>query len=408
LGADKAALTDQVASLLQSLEHAGLVHTEADGTAAGGTAADGTAAEGGRLHLDPGLQHDFSLHHSLSLFLVEAIAQLDPASETFHLDIITWVEAILDNPMPVLVAQARRERGLVINELKARGVPYDERMDALEDVTWPRPFADQIFTFFNAYDEAHPWVSGESIRPKSVVRELVEGYRAFGDYVSELGIDRSEGVLLRYVTQAYKALVQNVPEPLHSDDFVDVLAYLRAMLARVDSSLVTEWEQLVLGGQAPSAEAPRPVDISLDRRAFRARIRAELHALVRALSQGDWDEAAACLSSDTPDRWSADDLSHALEPFILEHGPVAFDHRARLASHTRIDPAGPHQWTVRQALLPAMTGVYGDPDATGFEHLDPMFDEGAETVAWGLDARIDLREDTNPDGPLLRLLSIAE
>ncbi|MCK6503778.1 DUF3516 domain-containing protein [Myxococcota bacterium] len=322
--AEKVKLAAQVQELLGGLLGAGLCREQ-----------------DGRLRLDPGLQHDFSLYHSLSLFLVEALDSLDPASLTFHLDALTWVEAILENPMPVLVRQADRERGLLVSELKAAGVPYEDRMDALEDVTWPKPMAEQIYAFFNAYDDKHPWVSGESIRPKAVARDMVEGYRAFADYVKELGIERSEGVLLRYLTEVYKALVQNVPERLRTDAVLDVIAYLRALLGRVDSSLITEWETLLLGGDAPQADAaPRPVDISLDKRAFAARVRAELHLLVRALSLQDW-EAAASLRQDDDSPWTPETIQAAVQPFLDELGPVAFDHRARQPLHTRITPAGP-------------------------------------------------------------------
>lgn len=384
--AAKATLRDEVDRLLEGLKQAGIVREE-----------------GGVLRLDPDLQHDFSLYHSLSLFLVEALGTLDPASETFHLDLLSWVEAILDDPRPVLVRQANRERGRIVNELKAQGVPYEERMDALDDVSWPKPLAELIYTVFNAYAEHHPWISGELIRPKSVARDMAEGYRGFADYVEELGIQRSEGVLLRYLTEVYKALVQNVPEAMRTDELVEVMAYLRAMLGRVDSSLVTEWEQLLAGATGPVADAPRPVDISLDRKAFAARVRAELHALVRALAQQDWEEAAACIRQEPDGPWTPEALAEALAPFVDEHGPVAFDHRARLAHHTRMEADGPHQWTVRQTLLPAMDSVYGDPDATGFEEED-----AAEQVAWVIEGRIDLRADTNPAGVLVELVAVGE
>lgn len=383
--AGKARLAAQVQQLLRGLFEAGLV-TEQDG----------------RLRLDPDLQHDFSLYHSLSLFLVQALSTLDPQSERFHLDLISWVEAILDSPRAILVRQADRERGRSVAALKAAGVPYEERMDALEEISWPKPLADEIYALFNAYCQAHPWVSGEAIRPKSIVREMVEGYRSFADYVTELGVQRSEGVLLRYLTEAYKALVQNVPESLRTEALVDVLAYLRAMLGRVDSSLVTEWEALLAGADQPEAPAARPIDISLDKRSFHARIRAELHALVRALSLQDWEEAAACIRQPEDGPWTADALQEALEPFFEEVGGLAFDHRARLPVHTRIEPAGPHQWTVRQVLLPAVQDVYGSVDATGFEDL------GEEGPRWSVEGRIDLRQDTNPDGPLVQVLAIGE
>lgn len=383
--ADKARLADEVQTLLDGLAEAGIVHELA-----------------GRLALDPDLQHDFSLYHSLSLFLVQAISVLDPEHERFHLDLLSWVEAILDSPRPVLVRQAHRERGKAVAAMKAQGMDYEDRMDALDEISWPKPLADEIYAMYHAYEQAHPWVSGEAIRPKAVAREMVEGYRSFGDYVQELGIQPSEGVLLRYLTEVYKALVQNVPEAMRTDALLDVLAYLRAMLGRVDSSLVTEWESLLAGAEQPQVDHFVPADISRDPRSFRARVRAELHALVRALAQQDWEEAAASIRQPEDGAWTPDTLEQALQPFIDEHGAVAFDHRARSPVHTRLEPAGPHQWTVRQALVPPLTDVYGSAEATGWEDLDEV------EVRWAIEGRIDLRRDTNPDGPLVEVLTIGE
>ena len=355
-------------------------------------AAAVVGADGDNLILDPNLQHDFSLHHSLSLFLLDALSTLDPKAPDHAQLVLAWVEAILENPRAVLMRQQDRARFEKIQELKAAGVPFEDRIAAIEDVTWPKPHADAIYTYFNAYKEHHPWVAAEAIRPKSVVGEMVETYTSFAEYVAELGLQRSEGVLLRYVSDTYKALVQNVPADAHTDALLDIQAYLRAMLAVVDSSLLTEWEQLLRGGDAPTVDTTAPVDISADRRVFAARVRAELHALVRALSRQDWAEAAACVRRAEDGPWGPEDFSAALAPFLDELGEVAFDHRARMAWHTTLRPDGPHQWSVRQVLLP----------------VDGLDAEGEEEVSgWAIDGRIDLRANTNPEGPLVEVLSIS-
>ncbi len=351
----------------------------------------------GVLVLDPTLQHDFSLHHSLSLFLLDALGTLDPKSPTHTTDTLTWVEAILENPRPVLMKQQDRERFQALQALKAAGVPYEERITALEEISWPKPGADAIYEYFNSYKERHPWLSAEAIRPKSVVGEMSAIYTSFADYVKDLGLQRSEGVLLRYVTDVYKALVQNVPVDNHSDGMLDLLAYLRAMLATVDASLLTEWETLLSGGDAPAATV-RKVDISADRRVFVARVRAELHGLLKALSRQDWEEAAALIRRPEEGPWGPAELERALAPFIEEHGGVQFDHRARGATFTTVRPSGPHQWLVRQVLP---TPVRERTLADEFEQDDEM-DEGA----WSIEARVDLRGDTNPDGPIIELLGV--
>jgi hypothetical protein len=218
-------------------------------------------------------------------------------------------------------------------------------------------------------------------------------FTSFADYVKDLGLQRAEGVLLRYLSEAYKTLVQNVPEERWTDELRDVIAWLRALLALVDSSLVTEWERLVRGGDVAD-EAP--IDISADRRSFYARVRAELHALVRALSREDWDEAAACVRDADDEPWTALAFQRALEPFLQEQGGVRFDHRARLGEHTVITPVGDHQWRVRQVLLPRSEAEIEADEA----------DSGLDPDTWILEGRIDLRGDTNPEGPLIRLATL--
>ncbi len=357
-------LGEQAVQLLADLVAAGVVHGEADQ---------------GPLGLDPGLQRDFSLYHSLSLFLLEALDALEPESEAYALDVVSLTESILEDPRAVLFRQADKARDALHWELKAAGVPYEERIEALKEVSWPQPGADWIEALFATYAERHPWVAGEAIRPKAVLRDMVEQYASFSDYVKDFGLQRSEGVLLRYLTEVYKALMQNVPAERRTEELLEVLAYLRAMLARVDASLVTEWERLVAGRDVPGSEPERPVDISEDKRAFQARIRAELHALVRALSRGDYEEAAACVRPDPEGAtWSAGDFEDALADYLEEYGQVTFDHRARLAHHTTVRRTAPHRWEVTQVLID-----------------DRDHDE------WSIDGTIDLRRDTNPDGPLV-------
>ncbi len=331
-----------------------------------------------RVHVD--LQRDFSLFQTLSLYLVETLALLDLASPSYSVDLVSLAESILENPTVVLQAQQRAAQTELINRLKAEGVEYDDRMKELEKITYPKPNADFIYNTFNAFAAKHPWV-GENIRPKSVVRDLYERYLSFPEYVREYGIARSEGVLLRYLSDAYKTLVQSVPEGLKTHEVIDVLAFLRAMLERIDSSLVQEWESLV----APAAEGelqplavPRPKDISRDTRAFHARIRHELHALVRALAIRDFEEAAACVHPESPLDEAA--IGAAMERYFADHASLVTDQRARTTDRTTIERLANHHFRVRQTLV--------DPDEDNF---------------WFVEGEIDLRTNTAPEGVLLRL-----
>ncbi|MSQ04052.1 MAG: DUF3516 domain-containing protein [Myxococcales bacterium] len=365
--AAREALSASVANLLDELE-AGAVVTR-----------DGPA-----LVLDPNLQKDFSLHHSLSLFLVKSITNLDPGSPTYAHDVLTWIEAILEDPRAVLQKQQDRARREKIGELKAAGVPFEERIAAVQDISWPQPFADQIRDAFQHYAIAHPWVKREGIRPKSVVREMAEAWLSFPEMIGELELQRSEGVLLRYLSEVYKALVQNVPADSQNEGVDELTAWLRAMIERVDSSLLTEWETLLLGGDR-KPDAPPP-DISSNRKAFLTRVRAELHAVVRSVSRGDFEEALAGLRA-RGRSWTPVTLEAALAPAVSEIGPVCFDHRSRLADHTVLRATGPHQWSATQVLV-------GRDEAED------------DASAWSIEVIIDLRDDTNPAGPIIELVSI--
>jgi hypothetical protein len=335
------------------------------------------------------LQDDFSLYHALSLFLLDLVGKLDPDAPDYAMDVLSCVEAILEHPKVVLRAQVNREKGEAVAELKAAGIPYEERLEALEKVTWPKPKAEWFYGQFETWRADRPWLAGDPVRPKSIAREMVESQAAFTGYVKGLGIDRAEGVLLRYLSQVYKTLIQGVPDNAFTDDLVDVAAYLRAMIGRVDDSLVTSWEAM----RAPTAEAQQPeqpADISRDFPAFRARIRAELHAVVRALSVGDYEEAAASVRLVEDHTWEPRDFERALRPFLDELGPLAWDGRGKAAWNTTLVSAGKHRWTVSQRLVAADLEV--DPDE----------------VAWSLQGIVDLTDDTCPSGPIVQIVALEE
>ncbi|MCB9675688.1 MAG: DUF3516 domain-containing protein [Alphaproteobacteria bacterium] len=363
---EKPALHEQADQRLDQLVHAGVVED---------LGADSLP----RYRVQPDLQDDFSLHHSLSLYLLHAIGQLDPASPTYAVDVLTQVESILENPAPVLAAQVSREKTALLADLKARGMEYEERMEALEGVTHPKPMAEWIYATYNAYKEHHPWLESAPIRPKGVVREMYETQAVFSTYVKSLGFERAEGVLLRYCSQVYRTLLQNVPEAARTPELLDVAGYLRALLARVDDSLVSAWEVLTAGGEEDDA-AERP--LWTDPRALRARIRAELHALVHALAEGDWEEAAALVRDDS--EWDAAAFEAAIAPYVEERGPVRFDARVRQGWTTVFEAETAQRWTVRQILV----------------------DDDEEDDAWSIDGVVDLSGDADPSGPLVRILAI--
>jgi len=333
------------------------------------------------------LQFDFSLHHALSLFLVEMIPRLEPESPTYVGDLLTVVESVLENPEIILRKQADREKGRLVAELKAAGVGYEERMERLEQVTHPRPLADWLAGHFDGFCRLHPWVGGEDIRPKSIGREMVETFASFDDYVRLYQLQRSEGVLLRYLSQLYRTLEQNVPDSAKTEPVWDVIALLRTTISLTDSSLLEEWEGLLHPELLTRRKEEREQiveqiwvrELIESPRALAARLRSEMHLLLHALSLRDWEEAAERVVADPQDPWDAARFEAALAPFFTEHSALLDGPEARRHEWTRIESAGDRQWEVTQTLHDGE----GDHD-------------------WGLRATVDLRHATTVDLPLLR------
>ena len=371
----KRRLRRDAARIFRSLHRAGIVEVQARPGRAGRTVRVGSA-----------LQNDFSLDHTLSLYLVDAVAALDPTSESYATDVLSFVEAILANPMGILIPQERRARDILMAELKAEGVPFEERIRRVDEVTYPKPNAELIYTTFDIFAERHPWVEAEGIRPKSIAREMFETYSSFVDYVRDYGIARIEGALMRYLGDVYRTLSQNVPVHAKSESLYDVEAFLRTQLERVDTSLFQEWENLRFPGREKEPEEPQAEaapDLARSPRAFTARVRAELHALVRALSRGDYADALLCIADDPEDPWYPQRFSQALAPYYEIYPEILFTPRARTAEWTRLERQGPRRWKVWQTLL------------------DPAGDHD-----WCIECEIDLDVREAGEGPLLRLRRI--
>jgi len=193
-----------------------------------------------RVNVD--LQDDFSMDQALSLYLLETLPLLDRDSADYALDVLTLVESILENPEIILRRQLDRIKDRAIAQWKAEGMEYEQRMEELEKLEYPKPLRDFVYETFNAFADRHPWVGQENIRPKSIAREMFEQFRSFAEYVYDYDLQRSEGLLLRHLHNVYKVLVQTVPDAAKTDEVREMELYLRALLRQVDSSLEDEWE----------------------------------------------------------------------------------------------------------------------------------------------------------------------
>ncbi len=297
------------------------------------------------------LQADFALNQPLAPFALAALDLLDPASPDHTLDVVSVVEAVLDDPGVVLAAQANKARGDLVAELKAAGVEYEERMARLEDVTHPRPLADVLEPAYAMYRQSQPWVADHPLAPKSVVRDLWERAMTFADYVQHYGLARAEGTLLRYLSGAYKALVQTVPESAKTDDLYDLTEWLGEMVRQVDSSLLDEWEALAHPDLlidpppgAPVDHAPPPV--TSNDRAFRVLVRNELFRRVELAAARRVD---ALGELDGSSGWPAERWRTVLDEYFGEHASIGIDADARSAQHFELDATG-RRWRARQVL----------------------------------------------------------
>jgi superfamily II RNA helicase len=346
--------------------------------------------DGGRyaVRVSEDLQRDFSLHETLSLYLVEALEVLDREEPSYPLELLSLVEAVLDDPVPILRQQVAKLKTELLAKLKAERVPYEERIEKLDQVEHPKPNAEFIYATFDIFAERHPWTSQQNIRPKSVAREMVETYSRFDSYVQLYGLQRSEGLLLRYLGQVYRTLSRSVPDAAKSDEIHDILAYLRSMIGRVDSSLLEEWERQLHPEAKPIGRAEAPplpkLDLALTPKAFRARVRSEMRELVRALSERNYEEAARWVQQDPDDPWDAARFGEALAPFHDEYERILFDPGARQAHRTTIRQTAPRVWEVQQVLA------------------DPEGDD-----IWSVQGEIDLTGELSPDHPLVRVREIA-
>ncbi len=239
------------------------------------------------------LQAEFRLNQPLSPFVVEMIDQLDHDADTYHLDVLSVVESVLEQPMVVLAQQLNHIKQEVLQRLKSEGVEYEQRMTVLAELEWPKPLRDQLYEAFNRFRTRHPWAGEETVRPKAVARELFEEAMTFREYIGYYGLKRSEGVLLRYLSDVYKALIQNVPDWHRSDELDELTEWLGETVRGVDSSLLDEWERLRDPDLTSSeladaaAAATGDYDVTANRRAFAVLVRNASFAWIQALARGD-------------------------------------------------------------------------------------------------------------------------
>ena len=294
------------------------------------------------------LPEDFALDQPLSPFLLAALELLDPESPEYAFDLVSMVEATLEDPRQVLRAQERKARDAAMAEMKMDGVDYDERLERIADVTYPKPLEDLLDAAFSKYCDAVPWARDYCLRPKSVLRDMLESAADFKGYIQKLGIMRYEGILLRYLSEAFRGLDRTIPEDKRSEQLKDIIAWLGLIVRSVDSSLVDEWENAgaVLDAAPPDAAGAEAV--VRDRRGLTVLVRNALFSRVRLAAHRD----TAGLGEADGD-WGFGERAwiQALDEYYEEHEEVLLDADARSKAYLMLDEADEeelHVWHVRQ------------------------------------------------------------
>jgi superfamily II RNA helicase len=342
---------------------------------------DQPEADGRRYRLTVDLPPDFALNQPLSTFALAAIDVLDPASETHALDVLSVIEATLEDPRQILAAQLNKAKGEAIAAMKAEGIEYDQRMELLDDVTYPRPLDELLGHVFEVYLRSNPWAADARLSPKSVVREMWERAFGFREFVNTYGLVRSEGAVLRYLSDAFKALRSGVPAAARTEEVTDIVEWLGELVRQVDSSLLDEWEQLTNPDEpsdVPVSVPTRPRPLTGNERAFTAMVRnalfrrVELFARRRSYDLGLIDADSGW----TPERWA-----DVVDGYFDEHDAVGTAADARGPALLIIDRQQ-GLWRVRQIL-----------------------DDPAGDRDWGFDVEVDLAASDEAGEPVIRLVA---
>lgn len=344
-------------------------------------------AEGRIVRLTVDLQQNFALNQPLSTFALAAFELLDADSPSYALDMVSVVESTLDDPRQILAAQQNKARGEAIGQMKADGIEYEERMELLQDVTYPKPLSELLWHAYDVYRQSHPWVGDHPVSPKTVVRDMYERAMTFTEFTSNYELARTEGIVLRYLAGAYKALEHTIPDDIKSEDLEDLIAWLGEMVRQVDSSLLDEWEQLANPEVETAEQAQERADevkpVTANARAFRVLVRnamfrrVELAALDRVRDLGELDGDAG---------WDEDAWGEAMDAYWDEHEELGTGPDARGPKLLKIDEDAEHGlWRVRQTFA------------------DPSGDHD-----WGISAEVDLAASDEEGRAVLRVTSVGQ
>ncbi|MFI0710289.1 DEAD/DEAH box helicase [Streptomyces inhibens] len=344
-------------------------------------------AEGRIVRLTVDLQQDFALNQPLSTFALASFDLLDPESPSYALDMVSVVESTLDDPRQILAAQQNKARGEAVAQMKADGVEYEERMERLMDVEYPKPLDELLFHAYGLYRKSHPWVGDHPLSPKSVIRDMYERAMTFTEFTSFYELARTEGIVLRYLASAFKTLDHTVPDDLKSEDFQDIIAWLGEMVRQVDSSLLDEWEQLANPEEETADQAAERADqvrpVTANARAFRVLVR---NAMFRRVELAALDKVEELGEMDAESGWDADAWGDAMDAYWDEYDELGTGPDARGPKLLQIEEDAEHGlWKVRQ--------TFADPNG---DH------------DWGISAEVDLAASDEEGRAVVRVTDVGQ
>ena len=366
-------------------------------------------AEGySHLRVNMDLQDDFAMNQPLSLYLVDTLPKLDSESPDYALDVITVCESIVENPEAILRIQQNKARTARLDELKAQGMEYNQRMEEIEKVEYPKPLREFIYGTYNEFAEQHPWVD-VNVEPKSIVREMFENFSTFSGYVKQYGLQRMEAILLRHLNYVYKVLSQTVPDGYKNDELLEMQDYLGDMIRRVDSSLLEEWEKMAhpedyqkrLEEGLTEDEAEKAfgadkaaADITYDKKRFLGMVRQRIFQIMGNLAKQDFAAVLDSLADDLEEGqmlvdgegkpWTENMLTEIMAAYTAEHHKFRLDVEGRALAHTIVTYEG------------------------DVMHIQQMLQDEEEFNDWSIDFEINLADSREAGIPLLKMLRIGE
>ncbi len=360
-----------------------------------------------KLRVNMDLQDDFSMNQPLSLYLLDTLPKLDKESPDYALDVITLCESIVENPETILRIQQNKAKNARMDEMKAQGMEFNQRMEELEKVEYPKPLRDFIYDTYNSFAENHPWVD-VNVEPKSIVREMFENFSTFSGYVKQYNLQRMEAILLRHLNYVYKVLQQTVPDSYKNEELRDMEEYLGDMIRRTDSSLLEEWEKMAhpedYQKRMEAAGATEmetafgadkvAADITYDKKRFVNMVRQRIFQLMGLLQKQAYGEVLDMLADDLAEGqlltdgegkpWTENRLMEIMASYVAEHHKFRLDVEGRSIHHSIITYEG------------------------DIMRIQQMLQDEEDFNDWSIDFDIDMKECREAGMPLIKMTRIGE